>query len=75
MKELEDKVFGLQRKFVKSRFNPEKIGKLLFEYKDTHGLPVETSLEVIEEEINREWKDIVKQGVEYYKEKYERKGI
>ena len=69
--QFEEAVGEMRGRFMKSRFDPEKIGKLLFEYKDTHGLPVETSLEVIDGEIRKEWWEMVEEAL-VYSEKLEK---
>ena len=74
MSELSEASESLKSRFIKHWFEnnvtPEQIGHLVFVYKDTHGLPMETSMEVIFEQIDRDieeaWLNTIQEGLKHY---------
>ena len=81
--EFEDAVCSLREEFVKDYYekqvNLEKIGDLIFKYKDTYGLCYETSetaiFDKIDEDMNNVWKSIVKGGLAHFKELNDRRRV
>jgi len=80
--EYRENVYHLQGKFIedyhKRNWDSKKIGELLFLFHDTYGINHKLGMEVVEErfnkKINKAWGDVVKEALEYVKEKYETKG-
>ena len=75
LEQFDKEVTDLRGKFISDwydkNYDPVKMGNLLFKYHDTYGLTAKAANDVLEEcirqDLEREWKGIVKGGLEHCK--------